>query len=228
MAGLASLLGSTSGAGATADQTNSDAMTATNDSQANQTSDNANKSSDEPTRTTNDGSDENLAGNNPAPTVDPTGGLFDVGDDTGDREPVLIATSAPIQRFKIGRFQFDRAVLNLFDQDDADEFRSLVSKLPPVDRNQIKIIDRSAAEALVRPIEPGATKQFDSSVGRQQDRVGGASAVGTEALDADVGGQGERFAKVAQMDNNAPVAGTEPKNVVNEANQGDVDTANKQ
>ncbi len=144
-------------------------------------------------------------------------------EESGDRNPVLIATSAPIQRFKIGRFQFERAVLNLYSQEDADAFRKLLKGLPPVDRNQIKIIDKDAAEAMVRPIEPGATKQFDSSVGRQRETLAtGDKVIGQDPLDPNVGGQGEKFAKDAQMDNNAPVAGVEGKNVVNQVNQGDV------
>lgn len=172
-------------------------------------------------------SDENHAVDEGGARIQTTNNDFDQSteiEQPGNREPKLIATCAPIQRMKIGKFQFDRAVLNLFEQDEVDEFRALMSKLPPADRNQIKVIDKEAAKNLVRPIEPGMTKQFDSSVGRgKQTTATGDSLVGKDPLDANVGGQGEKFAKVAQMDNNAPVSGTEPKHVVNQANQGDVD-----
>ncbi len=136
-------------------------------------------------------------------------GFFDSesDDDVASKgEPKLIATSLPVQRFKIGRFQFERGTLSLFTDEDVSDFRSLVKQLPPADRNQIKIIDREAAERLVRPIEPGVTSQFDSSVGRQRETLAtGDKTVGTDAIDRPTP---ESFAKQAQTDNNAPVGGT--------------------
>ena len=213
MAGLGSLLNKPQ-SGASPD--NSNANTGTSDSNANVTAENA---AGNATSETDEG-DDSLNGTNQRLSPDTS----TVGqEESGDQQPVLIATSAPIQRFKIGRFQFDRAVLNLYSEKDAEEFRKLVKGLPPVDRNQIRIIDKEAAEAMVRPIEPGATKQFDSSVGRQREVLGtGDKVIGDNPLDASVGGQGERFAKTAQMDANRPVDGVDSKNVVNDVNQGAV------
>lgn len=218
MAGLGNLLNRQSGG-----DSNDDANTAQTDTNANESSENANGSGATAGQQASDLTRSEEAGlqgsNQPLAPNDTTVGH----EESGDKEPVLIATSAPIQRFKIGRFQFDRAVLNLYNDDDAAEFRKMVEKLPPVDRNQIKIIDKEAAEAMVRPIEPGATKQFDSSVGRQRERSAtGEEVIGKNPLDADVGGQGEKFAKVAQTDNNKPVDGVDSQNVANEINQGDV------
>lgn len=189
---------------------------------------------DKPEDTNDVANESNNESNVETTTKDDTAADFgnaedSVGSEDGDREPKLIATSAPIQRFKIGRFQFERGVLHLYDDKDVEDFRNLVKQLPPVDRNQIKIIDKEAAEALVRPIEPGATKQFDSSVGRQRERAAtGEKVIGDDPLDPNVGGQGEKFAKVAQSDANRPVAGVEPKHVVNDVNQGDVDKTAEQ
>lgn len=217
MAGLNALLGKGGSGVPVTDQANATAPNSTPEQPAATDQDSVNRAA------------TNLGSTTAESKVDADGfsdfsGLTKPESDNGNREPIMIVTSAPIQRFKIGRFQFERAVLNLFEREDADEFRKLVSKLPAADRNQLKIIDREAAEQMVRPIEPGATKQFDSSVGRQREVLGtGDKVIGDDPLDARVGGQGEQFAKVAQMDNNAPVAGTEPKHVVNQVNRGDVD-----
>jgi hypothetical protein len=248
MSGLGALLGRSNGGD---NPDNSDAMTSTSDAQANRTSPVAGPTTEQEARNesqampgaTGQGpttateaaqrateesfqAENDLGGENRG--LSPDHNLVGREQGNGDREPKLIATSAPIQRFKIGRFQFERAVLNLYEDEDVADFRKLVGKLPPVDRNQIKIIDREAAEAMVRPIEPGATKQFDSSVGRQRERSAtGEQVIGSDPLDAGVGGQGEQFAKVAQMDGNRPVDGTAPKQVVNEQNRGDVDQSNQ-
>jgi len=134
-------------------------------------------------------------------------------------------TSHPIMRLKLGKFQFDRGLLTIEDSEDAAEFKKMLDKLPARDRNQIREISVDAAERLVRPIEPGVTTQFDSSVGRQRETLAtGDKTVGTEPLE---GLNREQFAKGAQTDNNAPIAGTADKQVVNESNQGDVQTQEK-
>ena len=134
-------------------------------------------------------------------------------------------TSHPIMRLKIGRFQFDRGLLVLTDSKDVAEFDKLHDQLPERDKNQIRKIDTKAAERLVRPIEPGMTKTFDSSVGRQREVAAtGDKVIGDEPLE---GAGIEKFAKLAQTDANKPVDGSADQHVVNEKNQGDVDTANK-
>lgn len=147
-----------------------------------------------------------------------------VGEEDENQEAKLIATSLPIQRYRVGRFEFERGVLNLYNDDDVDEFRSLIKTLPPADRNQIKIIDKAKAEEISMRHEPGATKQFDSSVGRGRERLAtGDSVVGDTPLEgAEAEGQGEKFAKLPQQAGNTPVAGKDGLNVANELNQGDV------
>lgn len=217
MGNLGSLLSKGSGTSA---PDNSDANTTQSDANANVTSETPRANPDAVDNATlQNFDDENntLTGDNQG--LSPDHNL--VGrEHGGDRSPKLIATCLPIQRFKIGRFQFEKGVLNLYEDSDVSDFRKLLEGLPPVDRNQIKIIDREAAERLVRPVEPGATKQFDSSVGRQRETLAtGDKVIGDQPLD---GTNREQFAKRAQTDNNIPVTGTDDKNVVNELNRGDV------
>lgn len=227
MSGLGALLSRGNGDSA---PRNDDSMTAQSGEQANRTSEVAadttteSRTTQEPTSFADAGTDFKTVGGEKQPTTGGIDSLFDDDGnvDEGDKQAKLIVTSLPIMNFKIGRFQFTRGVLNLFEDKDVTDFRALVKTLPPADRNQLKIVDREAAEAMVRPIEPGATKQFDSSVGRHGDTIGGGETVGTKPLDPGVGGQGEQFVKRAQQNNNVPVAGTEPKHVVTDSNGGDV------
>lgn len=93
-------------------------------------------------------------------------------------------SSSPLQNFKVGRFQFNKAVLTLDGADDIAEFKALLAKLPARERNQIKTISVALAESMVRPVEPSLTRLFDSSVGRQRESIAGTQTIGTEAIDA--------------------------------------------
>lgn len=98
-----------------------------------------------------------------------------------------IYTSAPISQLRIGKFQFDKGVLTLDDSDEIAEFDALLKKLPPRERNSVRTISLELAESMVRPMEPGMTKSFDSSVGRQRERLAtGDATMGTVALDAPI------------------------------------------
>jgi hypothetical protein len=94
-----------------------------------------------------------------------------------------IYTSAPVMRLKIGKFQFDKGVLTLTDADDVAMFDKLLGTLPPRERNAIRTISMERAIAMVRPSEPGVTKNFDSSVGRQRETVDGQTVIGTQSLE---------------------------------------------
>lgn len=97
-----------------------------------------------------------------------------------------IYTSAPVMRLKIGKFQFEKGVLTLTEADDVAMFDKLLGTLPPRERNAIRTISMERAIAMVRPSEPGVTKNFDSSVGRQRETVDGQQVIGDTALEAPV------------------------------------------
>lgn len=123
------------------------------------------------------------------PIADKQGEAIVAGPETveSQAEPEVakkLYTSAPVMSLKLGKFQFTRGVLTLDDPTDIEQFDKLLKTLPPRERNAIRTISVELAEAMVRPIEPGVTRAFDSSVNRQQDRVGGQDVVGTVALDA--------------------------------------------
>jgi hypothetical protein len=67
-------------------------------------------------------------------------------------EPVddgsVLYSSHPTHRFKIGKYRFENAQL-LVPADEVETFDKLVSQLPPVTRQQIRKIDRAAADKLV-------------------------------------------------------------------------------
>lgn len=98
-----------------------------------------------------------------------------------------IYTSSPVMRLKLGKFQFDKGVLTLTDQNDVEQFDKLLSTLPPRERNAIRTISLEKANAMVRPVEPGVTKNFDSSVGRQRERgAAGEKVIGDVALETPI------------------------------------------
>jgi len=115
----------------------------------------------------------------------------------GAGESETVYSSHPVSRYKLGRFQFENSVLRLSDQDDIDEFEKLLDhpKLPVADRRIVKKIDVSKVDDIVKARM--ATKQFDSSVGREslEKLKQAAPTVGI----ADIA-----HAKLAQMDNNIP------------------------
>lgn len=112
---------------------------------------------------------------------------------------VKVYSSHPIQNFAIGRFRFEKSVLTLTKQEDADEFEKLLADIPAPDRLMVKELDLQAAETLVKNREQSATKQFDSSVGRQalEQLKAAAPTVGSVPLE---------FA-ATQGDNNRPILG---------------------
>lgn len=100
--------------------------------------------------------------------------------DSGD-EPAVRYSSHPIANFRLGRFRFDRGLLNL-DSQDASEFEDLLEQLPVTERRRITKLDVRAAERFLEERaanrRAGATQQFDSSIGERA----GATPVGTEDL----------------------------------------------
>jgi hypothetical protein len=94
-------------------------------------------------------------------------------------------SSHPIQNFAVGAYQFAKGVLTLLDGDAIEEFESLISKLPAPDRLLIKTIDLGKAEEIAKGFTVGgATKAFDSSVGRAalEKLAAGAQTIGTVEL----------------------------------------------
>ena len=64
-------------------------------------------------------------------------------------EEVVIYTSHPTARFKLGRFQFERGVLKL-SGDDAKEFDALMETQPGPIQLKVKRSTQHAAEAVAR------------------------------------------------------------------------------
>jgi len=56
-------------------------------------------------------------------------------------------SSHPVGAFKVGRFQFTNGQLILTTA-EAQEFESLLERMPPRDRNRVRKIDRQAAEKM--------------------------------------------------------------------------------
>lgn len=76
-------------------------------------------------------------------------------------------SSHPVQNFAIGPFQFVKGVMTLLEGEAIDAFEELLDALPAPDRLMIKTVDLGKAEEIAANfLRGGATKQFDSSVGR--------------------------------------------------------------
>ena len=87
---------------------------------------------------------------------------------------------APLERLKIGRFQFDKGQLKL-DENDAGQFDALLEKVDARTRSKVKKIDVKAAEAFLRNLKPVATKATDSSSdGAEQRRLVGTKELGKD------------------------------------------------
>lgn len=119
---------------------------------------------------------------NPNPASETGAELAPVESEVADTVE-KIYTSAPVMSLKLGRFQFTKGVLTLTDSTDIELFDKLLGTLPPRERNAIRTISMEKAIAMVRPQEPGVTKNFDSAVGRQRETVAGQATIGTEALE---------------------------------------------
>lgn len=113
-------------------------------------------------------------------------------------------SSHPIANFQVGRFKFEKGLLRL-DADDAAAFEKLMATLPPVEQSKIQKLDVEAAVAIVKQriaeAQPGATQQFDSSIGERAKQMVGTGKLGDES---------EAFTNQGQQDMNAPVHGADP------------------
>jgi len=77
-------------------------------------------------------------------------------------------TSHPIQRFRMGKFRFEKGMLVLTDSAEIAEFEACLEALPQTERIRIKKIDLAAAEKIseeIRKTVGGATQQTDSTIG---------------------------------------------------------------
>lgn len=91
-------------------------------------------------------------------------------------------TCHPIQRFGVGRFQFENGLLELDNAVDVAEFEKVLSELPVTERMRIKGIDLDAAEKVAREYmarQSKATKTIDSSIG---ERAQESPKIGTGTL----------------------------------------------
>lgn len=74
------------------------------------------------------------------------------------KAPVQIYSCHPLERFKLGRFQFEKCRLELKTQADVQEFEELLAQLEvssPVVRRKVKTLSASAAEEFVRKLQQG-------------------------------------------------------------------------
>jgi hypothetical protein len=101
----------------------------------------------------------------------------------------------PTQNYSIGAFHFTKGTLEFTGDEEApgtlEDFRSLLLQLPLTERLAIREVSAAAAEQLIadHKVFGGATKSFDSSLGRAalEQLHRNNSLVGTE----DVAGQAE-------------------------------------
>ena len=115
-----------------------------------------------------------------------------------------VYSSHPIQSLQLGPYKFVKGVLKL-SGNEARDFESFIETLPAVDRAGIRKVDLGIAEQMAKDhaILGGATKQFDSSVGRDAlERL--------HQLTPTVGRQDISHASLPQMDHNIPVVPTLP------------------
>lgn len=85
-------------------------------------------------------------------------------------------TSHPIKKYRVGRFEFEDALLTLRNAEDEAEFLKIIDdpKFPERERHMIRKLDVSAAERISREYRKasgGATKQFDSTVGERGEKA---------------------------------------------------------
>lgn len=89
-------------------------------------------------------------------------------NEQNEQNELVVFSCHPVQRLKIGRFQFEDGVLQL-EGDDLKEFEDIIGSksFPVFERNRIKKLSTSAVDAIVNRFRRDqATKQFDSGVGR--------------------------------------------------------------
>ena len=67
-------------------------------------------------------------------------------------------TSHPVDKFKIGRFQFERGVLNL-DEKDSKEFDELLAAQPISVSRKVKKLDSSMADQIAKAFQRGRMSQ---------------------------------------------------------------------
>lgn len=77
-------------------------------------------------------------------------------------------SSHPIQRYTVGRFQFEKGLLTLTEEADIEDFQATYDSLPVYEKARLQKIDVAAAERIVQQYLNGsgsATKGIDSSTG---------------------------------------------------------------
>lgn len=81
-----------------------------------------------------------------------------------------IFTSHPIASLVIGPYHFEKGRLDLSAEPErAEKFRTLLTKMPPIERNRVREINQNAAERLVKAhmeTLPGIDRTGDSGSAR--------------------------------------------------------------
>lgn len=94
----------------------------------------------------------------------------------------------PARTYNFGKFKFRDSVLKLSDPSEIADFEELLAQLKKQNKREwgrFKEISVARASDIVRDRlkQSLATKQFDSSVGRQLETLGGEPVVGTKPLE---------------------------------------------
>lgn len=93
--------------------------------------------------------------------------------DTSTEDGETCYTSHPIQRYRLGKYRFEKGVLKLKGKEVA-KFEELLDELPETERHRIKKLDVAGAERIARANMAkmgGATKQIDSTVGDRGEKA---------------------------------------------------------
>lgn len=123
----------------------------------------------------------------------------------------VVYTSHPILNLTVGPFRFENGTLKLPDasidmpQDkQVDSFAALLKTLPLIEQHRIRLLDVGKVDQIVRDRQSIATRQFDSSVGREAlERLhANTPTTGTEDLVA--AGATRGFSEAGQGDENEP------------------------
>lgn len=107
--------------------------------------------------------------------------------DSESNQPLKMYHTPGIERYKVGRFQFEKGRLELRKQKDVEEFQKVLDDLAenaPRERNRIKTISIEAAEAMVRSRAPAVQRGVDSASNRID--MSGLKMTGTDRLE-DIG-----------------------------------------
>lgn len=103
----------------------------------------------------------------------------EVATESAEEAPVelqgKIYTCLPAQKWRIGKFRFEKGQLHLTKESEMKEFDNLLEGLPVVDRARIKTVDLDEAQKIAAGMVPRATRGFDGGLNREADALAKAT-----------------------------------------------------